>query len=236
MKIISFHNFGPNTPASFTASIDRASISLSDSFVFNELELKNCLVDNKYCSVYLRYRNYVDLLYYSLCLLDDGMVYGSASAAVQVQDPINISKWLNIISSPNHELSTPIKTTSDLLVHIATKKISKSSLRHLSIQGNEFKSVKSFISINRIVMSSKNTHPSLEDGSVLLSLNNISSIDTPCHIMMKLIADLPKSMTADLVIFKAPSLSIQSTKYLYNRLHNIYILFENLIKCFFKCV
>jgi hypothetical protein len=86
------------------------------------------------------------------------------------------------------------ETCLGVLESLAERKMCSSYLRHVQLNGAQIKTAR-FLQINqRIVLLIKGNCTALTEGSVLLSVNGLSTVTTPASTILKFIADFPRQM------------------------------------------
>lgn len=127
--------------------------------------------------------------------------YGhSKSSSQQQQQEQEQQVW----AGEQGEFWTPIllRFSTVVIANIAERHLVHRGLRSVRLTGAAVKTVR-FRMVNRsLVVRASGMCPAFTEGSVLLSVNNLSAVTVPAQEVLKYIADLPRHLSADFVFWK----------------------------------
>jgi hypothetical protein len=221
-KTITFYDQGPGSSPSLVVSCEGANLhvpDVTDPALGYECNIYHCTVRNTVIqakmSIAIKLPNAAELLKWSITLskLLENVTYctgGMVNSATQPIDYLQDSSFapgpVPAVAGVDFPGAQPYITDicMGVLESLAERKMCSSYIRHVQLNGAQIKSAR-FLQMNqRIVLLMKGTCNSLTEGSVLLSVNGLSTVSTPASTILKFIADFPRQMMGEITMWKFP--------------------------------
>ena len=230
LKTVTFYDQGPGSAPSLSISCVHAALhvpDLTDPALGCELNLYNCSVRNTpngaSMSIAVKLPSALELFRWVMTLspmvdtvtyCSGGVVHSATqtidylqTAAEQAQQRVPVA----IGSQTDFSSTTPnmMEICLAAIEALAERKMCSSYIRHVQLNGSQIKSAR-FLQMNqRIVLLMKGNCSSLTEGSVLLSVNGLSTVSTAASTILKFIADFPRQMIGELTLWKFPRMEFQ---------------------------
>ena len=189
------------------------AVAIGDDFDQPELFFSNCSIQSDGdCNVRVRFRKFEDLVAWTTGLVKPGLLFGSDSLAFQENVRIDMLKWSDVLNhSTSSDTYSDLISSADVLVHVAMRKIVMLDLRHISVSGQDLRDISFDIFNGKLVIQDPG-NTEITEGSILVTLSNVSAFDTDSQTLLKLIHDIPPTMVVQLVLFKSPLMYIKRIK------------------------
>ena len=221
---ISFYDQGLHSPPSLSVSCESATLhvpELTNPEIGYECNLYHCNIINQVkkskISIAIKLHNQIDLFMWMLTLssLIENVTYSNSGSV----HPVTMIDYLQDTSrsctrstaATMNICCRPYITDicMSIVESLAERKMCSSFMRTMQLTGIQLKSTR-FLHVNqRIVLLIKGNNNHLTEGSVLLSINGLSTLTTPASTILKFMQDMPRNMIADLTIWKFPRKEFQ---------------------------
>lgn len=226
-KAIVLYDQGPGSAPSLSVNCEGATLhipDLTDAELGCECNLYHCEVLNSHVkakmSLAIKLPNAEELFKWSITFasLLENVTYcsgGVVNAATQAIDylqeaplPLPPTSSLPLKDFPGAKPFIA-EICLGVLEGLAERRMCSSYLRNVRLNGAQIKSAR-FLQMNqRIVLLMKGNCASLTEGSVLLSVNGLSTVSTPASTILKFIADFPRQMLGELTLWKFPRMEFR---------------------------
>ena len=228
-KAIVFYDQGPGSAPSLAVNCEAATLhipDLTDAELGCECNLYHCDVLNSSVkakmSLAIKLPNAEELFKWSVTFASmlENVTYcsgGVVNAATQAIDYLQDAHLLPLPPVPSTLPATDFPGVKPFIAEIclgvleglAERRMCSSYLRNVRLSGAQIKSAR-FLQMNqRIVLLMKGSCHSLTEGSVLLSVNGLSTVSTPASTILKFIADFPRQMLGELTLWKFPRMEFR---------------------------
>lgn len=228
-KVIVFYDQGPGSAPSLSVNCEAATLhipDLTDAELGCECNLYHCDVLNSpvkaKMSLAIKLPNAEELFKWSVTFasLLENVTYcsgGVVNAATQAIDYLQDAHLLPLPPPASTLPATDFPGVKPFIAEIclgvleglAERRMCSSYLRNVRLNGAQIKSAR-FLQMNqRIVLLMKGTCNALTEGSVLLSVNGLSTVSTPASTILKFIADFPRQMLGELTLWKFPRMEFR---------------------------